>query len=57
MDHFCYLCFVFVMLSFLFIAALWSSAGKGLAFWLSHMLCFIVYLSLSCVVSLFRCGP
>ena len=28
-DHFCYFCFVFVMLSCLFIAALWSPAGKG----------------------------
>ena len=30
MDHLCYLCFVFVMLSCLFIAILWSPAGKGL---------------------------
>ena len=28
MDHLCYLCFVFVMLSHLFIAALWSPAGE-----------------------------
>ena len=28
MDHLCYLCFVFVMLSRLFIAALWLPAGK-----------------------------
>ena len=28
-DHFCYLCFVFVMLFRQFIAALWSPAGKG----------------------------
>ena len=27
MDHFCYLCFVFVMLSCLFIAALWLPLG------------------------------
>ena len=33
-DHFRYLCLVFVMLSRLFIAALWSPAGKGLTFWL-----------------------
>ena len=32
---FCYLCFVFVMLSCLFVAALWSPAGKGLPSWLS----------------------
>ena len=30
MDPFCYLCFVFVMRSCLFIVALWSPAGKGL---------------------------
>ena len=30
MDCFCYLCFVSVMLSCLFIAALWPPAGKGL---------------------------
>ena len=29
-DHFCYLCLVFVMLLRLFIAALWSPEGKGL---------------------------
>ena len=30
MDHFCYLCFVFVMLSCLFVVALWSPTGNGL---------------------------
>ena len=58
-DHFCYfcyLCFLFVMLSCLFIAALCSSAGKGLTSWLFCMLCFIVFLSLSHVVSGVRCG-
>ena len=30
MDHLCYLCLVFVMLSRLSIAALWSPEGKGL---------------------------
>ena len=35
MDHFCYLCFVFVMLSFLIIATLCSPAGKGLTSWLA----------------------
>ena len=34
LDHLCYLCLVFVMLSRLFIAALWSLEGKGLTFWL-----------------------
>ena len=34
MDHLCYVSLVFVMLSRLFIAALWSPAGKGLTSWL-----------------------
>ena len=34
MDHLCNSCLVFVMLSRLFIAALWSPAGKGLTSWL-----------------------
>ena len=34
MDHLCYLSHVFVILSRLFIAALWSPAGKGLTSWL-----------------------
>ena len=29
MDHSCYLCFVFVMLSCLFNVALWPPDGKG----------------------------
>ena len=45
MDHFCYLCFVFVMFSCLLFAALWSPAGKGLTSWLSFVM-FIVFLSL-----------
>ena len=45
MDHFCYLCFVFVMFSCLLIAALWSPAGNGLTSWLSFVM-FIVFLSL-----------
>ena len=36
-DPFCYLCFVFFMLSCLFFAALRSPAGKGLTSWLSCM--------------------
>ena len=60
MDHFCYLCFVFVMLSCLFIAALWSPAGKSLTSWLSCVLCFIVFfsslLSPFHVVSWVSCG-
>ena len=34
MDHLCYLCLVFVLLSRLFVAALWSPAWKGLTSWL-----------------------
>ena len=34
MDHLCNLCLVIVMLSCLFIAALWSPPGKGLTSWL-----------------------
>ena len=44
MDPFCYLCFMFGMLSCLFIAALWSPTGKGL-----HLG------SLVCVVFLYFC--
>ena len=55
MDHLCYLCIVFVMLLRLFIAALWSPAGKGLTSWPSFVM-FNCVLSLSHVVSLVRCG-
>ena len=36
MDHLCYLCHVFVMLSRLFIDVLWSPAGK--TSWLSFVM-------------------
>ena len=49
MDHLCYLCLVFFMLSRLFSAALWSSAGKGLTSWLS----FVMF---NCVFVTFPCG-
>ena len=55
MDHLYYVCLVFVMLKYLFIAALWSPAGKGLTSWLSVVI-FIASLSLSHVVSWARCG-
>ena len=38
MDHLCYVCLVFVMLSRLFIAALWSPEGEGLTPWLLFVL-------------------
>ena len=53
MDHLCYLCLVFVMLSCLFIAALWSPAGKGLTSWLLFVM-FNYVLSLSHAVSWVR---
>ena len=43
MELFCYVCFVFVMLSCLFIAALWSPAGEGLTSGLSCVWCFILF--------------
>ena len=54
MDHLCYLYLVFVMLLRLFIAALWSSAGKGLTSWLLFVMINCV-LSLSHVVSWVKC--
>ena len=50
-----FLCLVFLMLLRLFIAALWSPAGKGLASWLLLVM-FIVFLLLSPVVFWGRCG-
>ena len=35
MDHLCLLCLVFLMHLRLFVAVLWSPAGKGLISWLS----------------------
>ena len=55
MDHLCYLCLVFVMLSRLFIDALWSPEGKYLTSWLMCVM-FIVILFLSRLVSWDRCG-
>ena len=55
MDHLCYLCLVFVMLSRQLIAALWSPVGKGQTSWLLFVM-FISVLSLSHVVSWVRCG-
>ena len=49
------LCLVFLMLSHLFIAALWSPAGLGLTSGLLLVM-FIEFLLLSLVVSWVRCG-
>ena len=48
MDHLCYLCLVFVMLSRLFIAALLSPAGKGLASWLLFVMFTIYFVTFPC---------
>ena len=45
MDHLCF--FMFLMLSRLFIAALWSPAGKGLTSSLLLVMC-IVFVSFPC---------
>ena len=50
----CYLCPVFVMLSRLLIAALWSPEGKGLTSWISFVM-FIVNVLLSHLVSWDKC--
>ena len=55
MDHSYHLCLVFVMLSRLFIAALWPPEGKCLTSWLLFVM-FIVILLLSHLVSWDRCG-
>ena len=49
MDHLCYLCPVFFMLSRLFIAALWSPAGKPLTSWL-------LFVMFNCIFVTFPCG-
>ena len=49
------LCLVFVMLSDLLIAALWSPEGKELTFWLLVVM-FIVISLLPHLVSWERCG-
>ena len=49
MDHLCNLCLVFVMLSRLFIAALWSPAGKGPTSW-------FLLVMFNCVFVTFPCG-
>ena len=55
MDHLCYFCLVFAMLSRLFIAALWSPEGKELTSWLLFIMCIVIYFLISHLVSLDRC--
>ena len=47
-DHLCYFCNVFVMLSRLFIAALWSPAENGLTSWLSFVVLNGVFVTFPC---------
>ena len=49
MDHLYYLCHVFVILSRLFLAALWSPAVKGPTSWL-------LFVMFNCVFVTFPCG-
>ena len=55
MDHLCFLRLVFLMLYWVFIAALWSPAEEGLNSWLLFVM-LIVFLLLSNVVSWVRFG-
>ena len=50
MDNLCYLCLVFVMLSRLFIAALWSPAGKGLTSWLLFVMFNCIFITFPCYI-------
>ena len=50
MDHLCYLCLVYVMLSRLFIAALWSPVGKGLTSWLLFVMLYCVFVTFPCSI-------
>ena len=54
-GSFVFLCLLFLVLLCLFIAALWSLAGKRADHWLLFLM-FIVFLFLSHVVSWVRCG-
>ena len=44
----CYLCLVFVKLSCLFIAALWSPGGKGLTSWLLFVMSYSDFVTFPC---------
>ena len=43
-----FLCLVFLMLLRMFIAALWSPAGKGLTFWLLLVMFFCIFATFPC---------
>ena len=44
-DHLCYVCLVFIILSRLFIAAWWSPAGKVLTSWLLFVMFYCVFVT------------
>ena len=48
MDHLCYLCLVYVMLTRLFIAALWTPARKVLTSCLSFVMFYSVFVAFPC---------
>ena len=50
MNHLCYLCVVFVMLSRLFMAALWSPARKGLTSWLLFVMFNCDFVTFPCAI-------
>ena len=50
MDHFCYLCFVSVLFSCLFIPALLLPAGKWLTSLLLHIMFYCVLVTFPCSV-------
>ena len=50
MDHLCYFCLVFVMPLHLFIAALWSPAGKGLTIWPSFVMFICGFVPFPCAI-------
>ena len=56
MDHLCYVCLLFAILTRLFIAALRSPAWKGLTTWLLYVMFIVFVFLLSNVVSWVRCG-
>ena len=50
MDHLYSLCLMFVVLSHLYIASLWSPAEKGITYWLLFMMLNCVCVTLPCGV-------
>ena len=49
MDYLCFLRLMFLMLYWVFIAALWSPAGEGLNSWL-------FFCDVDCIFVTFQCG-